>query len=207
MLITISRQFAAGGEPVGELVAQALGWRVVDTAFVDQVAERAGLPAEEVARLEERAPSFLERLARSTALQFPELFVPTGAGPVQEFEEARLLKITRGLMSELAQEGRVVVVGRGAAAVLANQSDALHVRLVAAKAFRVRVAMQAFEVSQDQATARLEETDKNRSLYHREYYDRDWNEAANYDMVLNTERLGFEGACELVVARARALGW
>lgn len=207
MLITISRQFAAGGEPVGERVAEALGWRVVDTAFVDQIAERAGVPAEDVARMEERAPSFLERLARSTALQFPELFVPTGAGPVQEFQEARLVKITRGLMSELAQEGRVVVVGRGAAAVLANQSDALHVRLVAGKAFRVRVAMAAFGLGEDDATARLDETDRNRSLYHREFYDRDWSDPANYDLVLNTERLGFEGACDLIVARARALGW
>ena len=206
MLITISRQFAAGGSDVAQRVADALGWSVVDTAFVDRVAERAGVPAEEVARLEERAPTFLERLARSTAMQFPELFLPV-SGPVAEFEEAKLVKITRGLVTELASKGRLVLVGRAAAAVLAEASDAVHVRLVARRAFRVNVARIALGLAAEEAERRLDETDRNRELYHREFYNRDWHEATNYDLILNTERLGFDGAAELIVARARALGW
>lgn len=206
MLITISRQYAAGGSLVAQRVADALSWNVIDSRFVAEVAARAGVPPEDVARLEERAPSFMERLARFTALELPELFVPA-AGSVEEFEEAKLVKITRNLVEELAAEGRMVVVGRAAAAVLARASDTLHVRVVAPREFRVQVACSELGVDADAAARTLEETDKNRERYHREFYDRDWNDPVNYDLVLNTERLGFDGSAELIVARARSLGW
>ena len=73
MLITISRQYGAGDVEVANEVAQGLGWTVVDSAFIAQVAARAGLPPDEVARHEERIPSFMERLARVTAHAFPEV--------------------------------------------------------------------------------------------------------------------------------------
>jgi len=206
MLITISRQYGAGGEELAQRVAEALGWQTIDSAFVEQVAARAGVQPEDVARLEERAPTFLERLARYTALELPELFVPT-AGAVEEFEETKLVKITRNLVTEFAAEGRMVLVGRAAAAVLEHERDALHVRLVAPRPFRIRVAAERFDLDPDTAAQRLEETDKNREGYHREFYDRDWNDPVHYHMVLNTERLGFDGAADVIVARARALGW
>ena len=206
MLITISRQYAAGSSEVAGVVADALGWRTVDNAFVEEVARRAGVSPEEVARLDERAPSFLERLARSTSMQFPELFVPA-AGTIDVFEETKLLKITRGLVKELASEGRSVLVGRAAAAVLEGNPGALHVRLVASRAFRLRQAIERLGIPADDAGDRLHEIDGNRKRYHHEYYERDWDDATLYDMVLNTERLGFEGAADVIVARARGLGW
>jgi hypothetical protein len=53
----------------------------------------------------------------------------------------------------------------------------------------------------------VQEVDAQRQRYHREYYDRDWNDPANYHMVLNSSALGLEGAAEVVLGRARALGW
>jgi cytidylate kinase len=206
MLITISRQFGAGGAEVAKRVAEELGWSVIDNEFVDQVAERAGIPREEVARLEERTPSFMERLAHTTAMTFPELFVPP-IDPVDDFEEAKLVKITRNLVAELASEGRMVVVGRAAAAVLSEDTDTLHIRLIAGKAFRIKVVAARLAIEPEQALPILEKRDRNRARYHREFYKRDWNDPANYDMVLNTERLGFDGAAQPIVARARALNW
>jgi cytidylate kinase len=206
MLITISRQFAAGGSQVASRVATTLGWRLVDDELVDRVAERAGVSREEVAALEERAPTFIERLARLTALELPELFLPASEA-VQEFGEGHLVKITRALVEEIAAEGRCVVVGRAAAAVLARTADILHVRLVAPLEVRVRTATQRLGVAPADAPRIVAERDANRARYHREYYDRDCNDPIHYDMVLNTGRLGFDGAADVIVARARALGW
>src|SRR5438034_4300909 len=72
-VITITRQYASGGSEVARLVAVGLDWTVIDNEFVDQVAQRAGLPAEEVAQREERAPGLLERLARTLAVASPEM--------------------------------------------------------------------------------------------------------------------------------------
>ena len=206
MLITISRQFAAGGSQVAKRVAESLGWRLIDDELVDRVAERAGVSREEVAALEERAPTFIERLARLTALELPELFLPT-AEAVEEFGEGHIVKITRALVEEIAAEGRCVVVGRASAAVLARSADTLHVRLVAPREQRIRVATERLGLDPAEAPRIVDERDANRARYHREYYDRDWNDPVHYDMVLNAGRLGFDGAADVIVARARALGW
>ena len=206
MLITISRQFAAGGSEVARLVAHRLDWTLIDNELVDRVAERAGVPREEVAAREERAPTFIERLARLTALELPELFLPT-AEAIEEFGEAHLVKITRALVEELATEGRCVVVGRASAAVLARAAEALHVRIVAPKPFRQKAAVERLGLDSKHVRAVLDEKDANRARYHREYYDRDCELPMHYDMVLNTERLGHEGAAEVIVSRARDLGW
>ncbi|HET6344524.1 MAG TPA: cytidylate kinase family protein, partial [Myxococcota bacterium] len=126
MLITISRQYGAGGSEVARRVAAALDWRVVDNELIEQVAARAGLPPERVAQREERVPTFVERLARSLAVATPEVFPPPdSAGAIIDMPEADLVKVTEVVVAEIAAQGRVVLVGRAAPAVLARERDAL----------------------------------------------------------------------------------
>jgi CMP/dCMP kinase len=208
MLITISRQYGAGGSEVARRVAAALEWRVVDNELVEQVAARAGLSPERVAQREERVPTFVERLARSLAAATPEVFPPPdSAGAIIDMPEADLVKVTEVVVAEIAAQGRVVLVGRAAPAVLARERDALHVKLVAPRAFRIQVAAARLGCAAARAATILDDTDKMRSRYNREYYHRDWNDPVNFHMVLNTGMLGFDGATELVVGRARSLGW
>ena len=206
MVITVSRQFGAGGSQVARRVAEALKWRLIDNELIEAVAARAGVAPEEVAQREERAPSFVERLARLTAVQMPELFVT--AAPVDDaIDEAKLAKITMSVVAELAAGARCVFVGRACAAVLAQREQALHVRLVASPRFRQALACRSLGVDPGQVERLLEQTDRARERYHREYHNRDVNEATHYDMVLNTERLTLSGAADLILARAAALGW
>ena len=208
MLITISRQYGAGGSQVARLVAEALGWRVVDNELVEEVAARAGLPPEQVADREERCLSFVERLARTLAAATPDVFPPpTSAGTITDLSERELVRITETVVAEVAAQGRVVLVGRAAPAVLASEADALHVKLVAPRAFRVGIAMQRLGCDAHRAASVLDDTDRNRARYHREHYRRDWNDPAYFHMVLNTGVLGFEGAGQVIVARAGALKW
>ncbi|HET9384460.1 MAG TPA: cytidylate kinase family protein, partial [Gemmatimonadales bacterium] len=106
------------------MVAQRLpGWTLIDNEFVEQVARLAGLPKEEVARREERTPGLLERLARTLAVGAPEMFIATGEHqvPVDTAEEETVVKTTERVIAEAATEGRVILVGRGAQAVLATR--------------------------------------------------------------------------------------
>ena len=205
MLITISRQFGAGGSLVARLVAEQLGWSVIDNELVDEVARRIGKPAEEVAEREERVPSFVQRLARALVAS-PEVPLVT-ATPVESLDEAEVVRMTEVVVAEVAQEGRVVLVGRAASAVLARESGAIHVQLVAPRAFRVRVVMERSAIDAKSAEKQIGETDAQRARYHKQYYGRDWSDPVNYHMILNTGALGFEGAAGLIVARARAMGW
>jgi cytidylate kinase len=207
-LVTITRQYASGGSEIARLVAQRLGWTLIDNEFVDQVARLAGLSHEEVARREERAPGLLERLARTLAIASPEMFITTaGAPPPVEADEVTLVKLTERVITEAAAEGRVVLVGRGAQAMLAARGNALHVYVVASKPFRKKVSVERLGVDPATVDKVIDETDQQRDQYVKTNYGRDRQDLTQYDMVLNAERLGFEGAAALIVAEVKRRGW
>src|SRR5256885_244831 len=141
-VITITRQYASGGSEVARLVAAELRWEVIDNEFVDEVARRAGLPPDAVAQREERAPGLLERLARTLAAGSPELFIATAGIPRVQPDEAAIVQQTERVIAEAAAHGRIVLVGRGAQAVLAQRPDALHVYVVAPKPWRMKLAVE-----------------------------------------------------------------
>lgn len=206
MLITISRQYGAGGSEVARLVATRLGWSVVDNDIVDRVAERAGLAADVVARQDERVPGFVERLARALTASSQEYALPQ-LGVAVRAEEPSLVRITEMVVQEVAAEGRVVLVGRAAPAVLGTGHDALHIKLAASREFRIKLAQDVERLDAAAAEKLMDETDANRARYHREHYGRDWDDPTHFHMVLNTGLLGLEGAAELILAEARRRGW
>ncbi len=210
-VITITRQYASGGSDVARLVAAQLEWDVIDNEFVDQVARRAGLPADEVAQREERAPGLLERLARTLAAASPELFIAASgasrvaASPPQD--EAELVQLTERVIAEAAAHGRIVLVGRGAQAVLAQRPDALHVYVFAPKPWRMRLAVERLGIDAADVARVIDETDRQRDQYVKTYYRRHRQDLVNYDLVVNTEKLGIDGAARLIVAEAQRRGW
>ena len=111
------------------------------------------------------------------------------------------------MVAELGRRDRMVLVGRASAAVLARETDALHVRLVASESYRIRNAIERLGVAAADAQRMLDTTDRNRERYHREFYGRDWSDPVLYHMVLNTELLGVDGAAKSIAAHARELGW
>lgn len=205
MFVTISREYGAGGSTVARRVADTLGWRLVDNQLIEEVATRAGLSVEDIAVREERAPTFIERLARALAVATPELLGPdTVAAP--EAEEARLVKITEQVVSDLCAEGDAVFVGRAAVAMLRDRADALHVRLVASPVHRATVVAQRLGVAPEEAAKRVRDVDAHRVRYHRQWYDRDWADPRNYHLTLNTEWLGIDRAAAIVAGAARGGG-
>lgn len=207
MLITISRQFGAGGSSVADLVARRLGWTVVDNELIDRVAARAGLTPQQVAAQEEAAPGILERIVLALAASSQEILTPESAQALKPLEEPRLVEITEKVVAELASAGRVVMVGRAAAAVLAGTHDAIHARLVAPKEHRIGVVAARSNLERKGAEEAIDRTDANRARYHREYYKRNWDDPAGYHFTVNTAALGYDGAADLIIARAAHLGW
>src|SRR2546430_2521474 len=189
-VITITRQYASGGAAVARQVAAALAWTVIDNEFVDEVARRAGLAPATVAEHEERAPGLLERLARTLAVASPEMFITSDAVPRAEQDETTIVKLTERIIAEAAAHGRVVLVGRGAQALLAQRPDALHVYVVASKPWRIRLAAERLGVAPADAEKVVDDTDRRRDQYVRTYHGRHRHDVVTYDLVVNPERLG-----------------
>ncbi len=206
-IITITRQYGSGGSAVAKRAGDALGWTLIDNEFVEEVARRAGLPAEEVAQREERAPGLLERLARTLAVSSPELFITAASVTQVEADEETIAKVTERVIQEAAAHGRAVLVGRGAQALLAQRPDALHVYVIAPREFRIKLAIERLGVDPAKAEKVLDDTDRQRDQYVKANYGRHRQDPLNYDLVLNTGRLGLEGAADLVVSEVRRRGW
>jgi cytidylate kinase len=208
-VITISRQFAAGGSMVASMVAERLGWQLVDNELIDRVAAQAGLPPQEVAAREERVPALIERIARALAISSPEVFVTTGEPAEARFDrEADLVRATEAVIAETVRDTpKLILVGRGAQACLAQREDSLHIFLVAPVEDRVAAAITRLGLTRAEAKERVEQTDTGRRRYVKTYYDRDWDNAANYHLVINTGVFDYEQAAHLVVEAARMRGW
>jgi cytidylate kinase len=207
-VITIGRQFGAGGASVGRMLADRLKLDFLDSQIIDEVARRLQLPKEEVEAEDEQPGSLLARLlvalgSASTEPLIPAeaaAWTPPNAAPTFDTRKA-VLQITQHVIQEAARAGDVVIVGRGGAYILRDAPDALHVFLRAAESVRIKAIMERFDLSsQDEAAKRLKQSDENWTAYIRQVYGHDRNHPAHYDMVLDTGRLGYEGAVEAVVA-------
>jgi CMP/dCMP kinase len=201
-LITISRMYGSGGSEVAERVARALGWSLLDNAFVDAVAERLGVAPAEISAREERVPSLVERIGEAMALGAPEM-LPAASEAILPPTDEKILEVTRRVIEEAVARGPVVLVGRGAQSSLAERSDALHVFCYAPADALARRAAKRLNITAEQARKVVEETNRNREQFVQKNWNRSWKAHANYHVCVNTEWLGIDGAANLVVGLAR----
>ena len=200
-ILTVSRLYGSGGSEVAELTAKYLGWSLLDNGVVDAVATRMGLSIAEVRDREERVPSLVERLTSAMAMGSQEWASPIAAAKRPTDEQ--LIEVTRHIIEEAIARGPLVVVGRGAQEMLAEREDALHVFCYAPRKALIARTMQREGGSAEEAARLVEHTNKERDQWVRLHWERDRRAHENYDLSVNTERLGIEGAAQLIVSAAK----
>lgn len=205
--ITVSRMYGSGGSELAARVAARLGWLLLDNALVEEVAARLGTTPAEVEAREERVSSLAERLARALMFGSPETTTALPEALMQPTEE-QILHVTQLVIDETVARGPVVLVGRGAQCALAQRTDALHVFCYAPLPALVERARQRLGVASDEARRAVEQTNRDRALYVRKHWHREWLDHTNYHLCVNTGWLGVEGAADAVLYVAETLyGW
>lgn len=201
-VITISRQFGAGGASVAQIVAERVGAELVDEALVAEVARRLELPMAEVEHADERPETFTDRLLGALRHLAPGMALPWRPPLSDEAVDPRwaIVNLTQELIKEAARVGHVVVVGRGGAFVLRERPNALHVFLHAADEVRTEAVMTRFMLTETSARRRMREIDAARATYIRQLYGADWQDSAHYHLVLDTGRLGHGRAADVILA-------
>ena len=208
-VITIGRQFGAGGATVGRMLADGLHADFLDSRIIDEVARRLELPKEEVEAEDEQPGSLLARLlvalgSASTEPLIPAeaatAWTPPNAAPAFDTRKA-VLQLTQHVIKEAARAGNVVIVGRGGAYLLNDHPGALHVFLRASENVRVKTIMARFSIaSEDEARKRIRQADENWTSYIRQVYGHDRVHPGHYDMVLDTSRLGYDATVASILA-------
>lgn len=176
--ITISRQMGSQGDELAVQVAQRLGWRLVGRALINQAAKAAGVPHMALADIDELGLLSLR--------------------PSQKEWRAYQRQVER-IIYELANEGDVVIVGRGGQVVLQERADVLHVRIIAPFEVRVQWLQQQKHLSAEAAHATLEASAKARTRYLRRGYGVRVDDPTLYHLIINTGLLSLPQALNVVL--------
>ena len=191
-VITISRQFGSGGRTVGRLVAEKLGIPFYDKELVEQIALESGF-----------APKFIEENGEHAPGKslFSYAFLHQGVpGVMNGLSTADFLwNIQCSSILQIAEKGPCVIVGRNADYILKDREDAFHAYIHADTEFRADRIVRLYGESEKSPETRLNEKDKRRKLNYQHYTGRTWGDAANYDICLNTGKIGVEEAADIIV--------
>ena len=197
--VTVSRLYGAGGIRVAEAVAEGLRWRTVDREVVEEAARRLGVDPRLAAALDEKVPALIEEagLALAAAERPPV--------PVSALDDRALAEAVRAVIFSLADAGGYVILGRGGQAALRDRPDAVHIQLSGDLEDRAARVAEWQGVSQAEARARCSRVDEERAAYVRRFHGADIRDPSLYDAILNTSRLGVDGAARaaLDVIRSR----
>lgn len=195
-VITIARTLGAGGEELGEALADELGFRYVDGEILDRAAALARVTPAEIAQVENRkgvVQRILDNVARSGGA-FTEIpgTTPATEGPGYE-------QLIVDVIHETAAMGNAVIVAHGAAIPLAQKAGTLRILVTASPETRTaRLAVQAH--GELRAKKKVEESDAARADFFRRFYSLQAEQPTHYDLVINTDHLSTEDAKALIDA-------
>jgi cytidylate kinase len=187
--ITISREAGAGATEIAEQVGRALGWEVLDKKLVDRVAEHSHLPRSVLELVDETEPNW--------AYDVLEAWLDPKIIPHERY----VVCLTRVIL-DAARQGNVVLVGRGAHFLL-PRSQGLAVRIIASEKYRLRHLMDEHGLAEAEARRHMAEVDRGRRDFVMRFFHHDITDPHLYDLVIQADRFGVDGASEAVVAAYR----
>lgn len=198
-VITISRQFGAGGTTLGERLAKRLGYRYVNDEMIKAVAEKFGVSARQVRDFEKRGTSKLMKLLDK--IVSPD-YIDRRLTPDRHayLDEKAYCEEVKSIILSLYEKGNVVIIGRGSNYALQNYENTIHLLLIADFEHRVRFLMDKYQLTEKEAEKAVARADLIRDRFLNCFsLKENHNDPLLYTMVLNMNLLSMEKAEELVV--------
>lgn len=206
-VVCISRSRGAGGEAVGQMVSNELRFRYVDDEILVRAAERAEVEPSLVADAERRK-SLLTRVLEAMAAAGTVQLEPAAAFAPDALialnASANYQQLIGDVIRETGAEGNAVIVAHAASMALAGTDGVLRVLVTAPPETRAQRLADAGGLSEGDARKQIDESDAARRDYFRRFYDVSEELPTHYDLVVNTDVLGLDGAAQAVIGAARA---
>jgi len=201
-IVTIRGQLGSGAPEIGRGVAELLHADYVDREIIAGVAARLQRDEQDVIAKEMPASSLLGRIAEAL-----DRGIPFGAGvegaylPAWEIplDDRRYLQALESVIRELARSQSLVILGRGSQFILKGYPHSLHVFTVAPVKMRVKRVMEERQSNEEAAEREIARFDGASREFIKRYFQGGWEDPIHYDLVLNTENLGFQAAASIVV--------
>jgi cytidylate kinase len=199
--LTVAREFGSGGAELARLLANQLGWNLLDNALVMQIAQAAHVEPALARQYDERVDSWLHRVTRSSLWSgaFEAVAEPAD---LAVFDSETMAAIATQLIREAHSQGNCVIVGRGAQCVLRQHDDAFHLFVYApwkARLDRIRTRPGA----PPDLDAWIKQLDSCRAQYVKHNFGCEWSNPHLYNLMIDSA-LGQEAAAAAVLAAMRA---
>lgn len=192
MIITIGRQHGSGGREVARLLAKELGIKCYDKEIVDEAAKHTDFSREVINSYDEKGMnSFLLHAG--------------GYGLNENFRlNMEVVSAQFDAIHNIAEREDAIFVGRCADYVLNDRDDIIRLFILGDFDARVKTIEDRQELTKEEAVRKVKQVDKDRASFYKYYSDKEWGDAQNYDLCINSTRLGVEGTAAAILAYVKA---
>ena len=222
-VITISRQTGSGGDEIAALVCKQLGYRYFDKAMLAKAASEDTQSEVDFLKFSEedfvKGSALMNRLLsltganRESPVAQMRIWAEDGHGQrsvqVVQLDESRAIQLVQNAIRYVADQGNVVIMGRGAQVILKDHRGALHVRIEAPWEDRVQRVKQRYDLrgegARTEAQNLIARRDEASADYVRRFYDVNVKDSQLYHLVINTGKLSVEATAGLIAAAAKAV--
>ena len=200
-IITVEREYGAGGSLVAAELARRRGWQLLDQQLTCEIAKIASVEEAAVARREEKCDPLVHRLAKVFWRGSYERSLPIGDDKI--FDADELVELAHRVINKKALEGNCVIVGRGAPYILRARTDAFHVFVYGSRERKIQRLVR-LKMSEKDAIEMVDTIDKERSAFVRKYFGAEWPCRRLYHLMLNSDN-GLEHVTDMVMATMDSL--
>ena len=184
LMITVGREFGSGGHEIADALARRFQLPIYEENMLKEIAEKMGADAGVLKNYDELPRKYF--------------FTRTVKG-FNNAPEASIARMQFRFLEEQAAAGKsFVVVGRCAEEVLASYANLITIFVLADTAFKKKRTMEHGDISGQEALTLMSRRDTQRKIYHNQYCKGKWGDARNYDITVNSARLGIGGTVDLL---------
>lgn len=196
VIITIARQYGSGGKTVGQMLAKNMGIPCYSREILRMASDDSGIREELFNKADEKL--------QSNPLFGSAKKVYTGGliSPDKDdfVSDENLFNYQAKVIKELAEKESCVFIGRCADFVLKDRPDVVSVFVHAPKDYCMQRALERNDMTEKEMEKFILRTDKYRGNFYHYYTGNTWNDARNYDLCLNSSKLGFDKCVEAIKA-------
>lgn len=196
VVITIARQYGSGGRTVGKMLADRLKVHYYDKELMKLASDDSGINEALFVNADEKIKS--SRLFRIAKSAYNGELIPPESDDFTSTDN--LFNYQAKIIRRLADEEPCVIIGRCADYVLQEYDNVLSVFIHAPKEFCIVHAAEKLSMNRWEIERYIQKTDKHRADYYKYHTGREWTDARNYDLCLDSSKLGYERCVEEIIA-------
>lgn len=196
-IITIARGFGSGGKEIGSKLAKRFEIPCYESQILKMASDYSGINETLFQKADER----LQKHSRSILRHLKQMPFTSIAEPsAKEFtSDINLFNIQSKIIQQLGMHQSCVIIGKCADYVLQTFPNVISIYIEAPRDNCVESIVNKLGVTEQEANKLIEKTDKFRAEYYKFYTKGgDWTNPVNYDLTINTARVGRENAVELI---------